>query len=219
MKLNPKVNLKLFSKKLFEWALIISLALHISLFLAFTEFEGSEHIIDDSSMLLEVEDIPETEQFKKPPPPASPAVPIESEDEDLMDDITIEDTEIFDFSNFDAPPPPPPIEEEEIPDFLPLADQPKIIGGLAALQKLVEYPIIARKAGVEGLVTIGVLIDKEGFPVEFRVLKSLGQSGCDEAAIEAIKKIRFTPGKQRGKAIKCWVNIPIRYRLTGIGGS
>lgn len=219
MKTNPKVNLKLRSKKLFEMALIISLAIHIFLFLNFAEFELSGPIIDDSDKLMKIEDIPETEQLKKPPPPASPAIPIESEDEDLMDDITIADTEIFDFSNFEAPPPPPPLEEEEIPEFLPLADQPKIVGGLEALQKLVEYPIIARKAGIQGLVTISVLVDKKGNPIEFIILKSLGKNGCDEAAIEAIKQIKFTPGRQRGRSIKCWVNIPVRYVLTGRGGS
>jgi len=196
MKINPKINQKLRSKKLFELALIISLTLHIFLFLVFAEFEGSGTIIDDSTKMMEIEDIPETEQLKKPPPPASPAVPIESEDENLLEDITIDDTEIIDFSNFEVPPPPPPVEEEEIPDFLPLADQPKIIGGLGALQILVEYPIIARKAGIQGLVTISVLVDKEGNPVEFKILKSLGNNGCDEAAINAIKKIKFTPGNK-----------------------
>ena len=171
--------------------------------------------MEELDQILEIEDIPETEQLKKPPPPAAPSVPIESEDEDLMEDITIEDTEILDFSNFDVPPPPPPIEEEEIPDFLPLENQPKPIGGIGAIQKLIKYPEIAIKAGIQGQVVIHVLVNEEGIPVETRVLKSLGNSGCDEAAIDAILKTRFTPASQRNRPVKFWMSIPIKFQLTG----
>jgi len=215
MKVNPRVNMKLKARKLFEVCLILSLAVHIFFFLAFKEFTGADIAMDELDQILEIEDIPETEQLKKPPPPAAPAVPIESEDEDLMDDITIEDTEILDFSNFDAPPPPPPIEEEEIPDFLPLENQPKPIGGIAAIRKLIKYPEIARKAGIQGQVVIHVLVNEEGVPIETKVLKSLGNSGCDEAAIDAIMKTRFTPASQRNRPVKFWMSIPITFQLKG----
>ena len=215
MKVNPKVNIKLRTRKLYEVCLILSLAGHIFFFLAFKEFASSDLDLEKLDQILEIEDIPETEQLKKPPPPSAPAVPIESEDEDLMDDITIDDTEILDFSSFDAPPPPPPIEEEEIPDFLPLENHPKPIGGIAAIRKLIKYPEIARKAGIQGQVVIHVLVNEEGVPVNTRVLKSLGNSGCDEAAIDAIMKTRFTPATQRGRAVKFWMAIPIRFQLKG----
>ena len=215
MKVNPKVNIKLRTRKLFEVCLILSLAGHIFFFLAFKEFSSADLDLEKLDQILEIEDIPETEQLKKPPPPSAPAVPIESEDEDLMDDITIDDTEILDFSSFDAPPPPPPIEEEEIPDFLPLENQPKPIGGIAAIRKLIKYPEIARKAGIQGRVVIHVLVNEEGVPVDTKVLQSLGNSGCDEAAIDAIMKTRFTPATQRGRAVKFWMSIPITFQLKG----
>jgi len=207
--------MKLRARKLFEVCLILSLAVHIFLFLAFKEFKSADIEIEDLDKVLEIEDIPETEQLKKPPPPAAPAVPIESEDEDIMDDITIADTEILDFSNFDAPPPPPPIEEEEIPDFLPLENQPHPIGGIQAIQKLIKYPEIARKAGIQGQVVIHVLVNEKGIPIDTKVLKSLGNSGCDEAAISAIMKTRFTPASQRNRPVKFWMSIPIRFQLKG----
>jgi protein TonB len=142
-------------------------------------------------------------------------VPIASEDEDIMDDVTIEDTDFFEFDDDMAPPPPPPPEEEEIPPFLPLEDQPKIIGGLDALYKHLKYPEIARKAGIEGTVIISALIGKTGQVEQIRVDKSLGNNGCDEAAINAVKQVKFTPAKQRGRPVKFWYSFPIKFKLTG----
>ena len=156
MKTNPKVNLKIKTRKTLEICMVLSLLMHIGLFLSFKNFEGDDIVIDDVKRVIEVEDIPETEQIKRPPPPAAPALPVESEDEELLDDITIDETDLVNFTQFTAPPPPAPAAEEEIPDFLPLEDQPQIIGGLAAIQKRVVYPSLAKKAGVEGLVQIKV---------------------------------------------------------------
>lgn len=213
MKKNPKVSLKTNSKKMMEICLIASLLVHVVAFLAFKKFEADDLIIDDVEMVLEVQDIPETEQSKQPPPPAAPAVPIESEDEELLDDLTIDDTDIS-FADFDDAPPPPKmiVEEDEIPPFLPFEDQPQIIGGLGTLQRLVVYPEIAKRAEIEGRVTIKVLISREGIPTNFQILESLGEA-CDNAAMAAIRKVKFTPAKQRDKAVPYPMTIPIRFRL------
>ncbi|MFB0515824.1 MAG: energy transducer TonB, partial [Candidatus Neomarinimicrobiota bacterium] len=59
--------------------------------------------------VVETFDIPPTRQFEAPPPPARPSIPVESENENLAEDITIEETELENFE-WEAPP-PPPIEE------------------------------------------------------------------------------------------------------------
>jgi len=105
------------------------------------------------------------------------------------------------------------VEQQMTPEFLPFEDQPKIIGGMAALQKKVQYPEIAKRAGIEGLVLIQTLVDTDGRPVEFKVTKSLGNNGCDEAAIEAIRLIKFIPAKLNGQAVPFRINIPIRFQL------
>ncbi len=213
MKINPKVNMKIKARKTFEYCMVLSLLVHLGLFLAFKNFEGDELDFENVQKIIEVEDIPETEQIKRPPPPTAPALPVESEDEDLLEDITIDETDLVNFTQFSAPP-PPPVAEEEIPDFLPLEDQPQIIGGLSAIQRKVVYPALAKKAGVEGLVQIKVLVSEEGVPIDFQVLRSLGSSGCDEASINAIKTVRFVPAKQRGRPVKFWMSIPIRFQLS-----
>jgi len=105
------------------------------------------------------------------------------------------------------------ITESEIPPFLPFEDQPKIIGGLKALQERVRYPEIAKMAGIEGQVIIEVLVNEEGVPVETKVLKSLGKNGCDEAAVDAIMQIKFTPAKQKGKPVPFRISIPVMFKL------
>ncbi|MFC1554794.1 energy transducer TonB [candidate division KSB1 bacterium] len=212
MIVNPKANLKIKSKKWLEFFLIISIILHIGLFYG-VSFNKEDMVFDDVQKRLDVEDIPETQQINIEPPPPAPSVPVESEDEDLMEDITIDETEIVDYAKVVVPPPPPPVEAIEIPTFLPMQDWPQPIGGIAGIQSKIEYPEIAKRAGIEGTVRINVLVNEKGIPVETRVLESLGASGCDEAAIKAIMDTKFTPAKQRDKPVPFWIAIPVVFKL------
>jgi len=45
------------------------------------------------------------------------------------------------------------------------------------------------------------------------VIKSLGNNGCDEAAINAIKSVKWKPAKQRDKPVKVSVGIPVVFKL------
>ena len=74
------------------------------LFYAFPRFFGESNKIS-TRVQEEIEsfDIPQTEQLKIPEPPARPSVPIASEDEFFDEDITIDDTEIEDFEDWEAP--------------------------------------------------------------------------------------------------------------------
>lgn len=213
MRINPKVDLKAKSKKMLELSLAISLLLHILIFVIFPKFEFEAVEVAQATVLVKVDEIEQTEQVRRPPPPNVPAVPVESEDEDVADDVTIDET-TFDFADVPPPPPPPPEEEEEIPPFLPIEDQPTIIGGYEAIRKHLKYPEIAKKAGIEGSVYIRALIGKDGSPEKIEVLKGLGNVGCNEAAVEAVKHVRFTPAKQRNKTVKFWFTIPIKFQLS-----
>ena len=213
MRVNPKVDLKAKSKKVLELSIAISLVLHILIFIIYPKFEFEAIEVAKATVLVKVDEIEQTQQIRRPPPPNIPAVPVESEDEDIADDVTIDET-TFDFAEVPPPPPAPPGEEEEIPPFLPIEDQPKIIGGYAELRKYLKYPEIAKKAGIEGLVLIRALIGKDGIPEDIQVTKGLGNVGCNEAAIEAVKHVKFTPAKQRNKPVKFWFSIPIRFQLS-----
>ncbi len=89
---------------------------------------------------------------------------------------------------------------------------PDPIGGIRGIAKNVVYPVEAKKAGVEGRVVIQALVDENGDVIKTSVVKSLG-SGCDEAALKAIKKTKFTPGMNKGKKVKAEVTIPVSFKL------
>ena len=209
---NPEANLKLKYRRYIETGLVIALAFLLILFQA--SKRGQVKVAEQGrvDLTIIVEEIPQTEQEKRPPAPSRPTIPVESEDEDIPEDATIEMTEI----NLDElPPPPPPPEQDagETPIFVAYDEPPEPIGGFAAIQGKLIYPEIARKAGVEGRVYINVLIDERGNVIDTKVLKSLGNNGCDEAAIAAIRAVKWKPAKQRDKPVKVWVGIPVVFKL------
>jgi TonB family protein len=90
---------------------------------------------------------------------------------------------------------------------------PEIIGGIQALTKNIVYPESAKEKGIEGKVLIKVYIDEQGNVFDTEIIKSLEKS-CDEAAINAVKKLKFTPAKVNGKNVKVVVIIPISFKLS-----
>ena len=96
--------------------------------------------------------------------------------------------------------------------FVVVEQQPYPIGGLDSLQAKIEYPEIAKRAGIEGKVFIKAYIDEKGNVVDAGVIKGIG-AGCDEAALKAVQETKFIPGMQRGKPVKVQVSIPIIFKL------
>ncbi len=96
--------------------------------------------------------------------------------------------------------------------FVAVEQMPEPIGGIAAIQKNVHYPEIAKRAGVEGRVYVKTYIDENGNVAGTEVVKGIG-TGLDEAAEDAILKTKFKPGMQRGKNVKVQVMVPIQFKL------
>lgn len=168
--------------------------------------------------IVQMEEIKQTTQEMKAPPPPRPPVPVEVpndvifEDVELDLDVTLDlDAEILDI----PPPPPIPVAEEveEEPEIFVVVEQmPVMIGGTARMYELLDYPEIARQAGMEGMVVVQVVITPEGLPKDPVMARSAGDV-LDNAAVEAVMKLTFEPGKQRGKAVSVRLAIPIRFRL------
>lgn len=78
-----------------------------------------------------------------------------------------------------------------------------------------EYPEFAKSAHIEGMVVLDVVILQDGSVGEITVFKSLlaGEGGLDEAAIQAVKKWRFQPGKIAGKPTDTTVRIPLEFEI------
>jgi len=215
LKKNPKFDLKLHYKRIFEISLIISLAVLILAFKFFPKFQKQDVEFDAPQELINVEDVAATKQETPPPPPPKPPIPIEAPSDDVLEDIEISDTELNVDEEVTAPPPPPPaeeVEEEEPAFFVAVEEMPEPIGGIAAIQKLIVYPEIAKRAGVQGRVYVKAFVNENGSVQKVELIKGIG-AGCDEAAMEAVQKTKFKPGKQRGKAVKVQVTVPVLFKL------
>ena len=186
-------------------ATLSSVLLLIFSFLIYPRYLGMLELEDVELQEILIENIPQTQQIERPPPPARPSVPVESEDEDIADDLTIEETDLDNFEAWDAPPPPP---EGPRVKFIPYDDPPQPLSDIRPV-----YPEIAQEAGIEGTVVVQVFIDKKGRVQDTVILKGIPNTGLDEAAISAIRKTRFRPAKQRERAVGVWISIPVNFRL------
>ena len=75
------------------------------------------------------------------------------------------------------------------------------------------YTEEARKAKVQGTITLRVLIGTDGRAKRVQVLKGLGL-GLDERASEAVRTWRFAPAKNaRREPAPSWVTIETRFQL------
>ena len=211
---NPLVDLRAKYKTTIEVCMIIALAILILAFKFFPKLKTNEVVLQGTQELFTVEDIQQTKQENRPPPPPKPPIPIEAPSEDVLEDIEIESTEIDMNANMDAPPPPPKEEkvEEEPTYFVAVEEMPEPIGGIRGIQEKIVYPEIAKRAGVEGKVYVLAFVDETGTVTKAQVIKGIG-AGCDEAALDAVLKTKFKPGKQRGKPVKVQVSIPIIFKL------
>ena len=151
--------------------------------------------------------VPPTEQMQIEKPPARPSVPVASEDEFLDDDITIEETDLDDLEDWDAPPPPP--DQGRKVKFIPYDKAPVPISPIRP-----EYPEIAMEAGIEGTVIVQAFINNKGVVEDTMILKGIPNTGLNEAALEAVKRTRWKPARQRDKKVGVWMSIPINFKLT-----
>ncbi len=200
-----------------EIGLIATLALLIVAFRVDWSPDSDFEVVLSEQEQIEMEEIRQTQQIEQPPPPPKPPVPVEvPNDEVLEDDVLDLDASLdLDEPVASTPPPPPAVEEEEEeePEIFVIVEQmPELIGGLAAIQKQIRYPEIAKKAGVEGRVIVQFIVDEQGGVLDPQVVRGIG-AGCDEEAVRAVQQAKFEPGKQRGKSVKVKMSLPITFKL------
>lgn len=221
-KKNPKADLSRRS------ALFMNIGLSASLLLVIVAFEWRTY--DDSGLMdlgnidddfEDIMEIPPTEQPPPPPPkvqlPEIIEVPDEEEIEEEIEvelDVEVtEETVIEDIVFEEAP------DEEAVDEvFTIVEDQPEFPGGMQAFYKYVadnmDYPSQARRMGIEGRVYVQFVVDKVGNVTEVKSVKGIG-AGCDEEAERVLREApKFKPGKQRGRAVKVRMVLPIIFKLS-----
>jgi len=201
-----------------EIGLILSLLILISAFkLDIQPAEKEDLVIIDRQEEVFVEEIVQTKQELKVPPPPKPVIPVEVPNDEVIENEVINlDSELdIDEPFMDLPPPPAKAEEkveEEEEVFIIVEQMPELIGGIASLSKYITYPEMALRAQIEGKVIVQFIIDKEGNVQDPKVIRGIG-GGCDEIAVKAVKKAKFRPGMQRGKPVMVKYSLPISFTL------
>lgn len=208
----------------FNIGLVVTLIITVMAFTHKTKDDTSAKDLsgnhDDIEEFLEV---PPTEQPPPPPPqiqqPQIIEVPdeeeIEEEIEINMDNEITEETKVEEIV-IAAPEP----EKENVDEiFLVVEEGATFKGGMNAFYEYVgkkmqgKYPAQARRMGIEGKVFVQFVVNRDGSIQDVTIMKGIG-AGCDELAMKVIQESpAWKPGKQRGKAVRQRMVIPIFFKL------
>ncbi len=225
IKKTPKADLE--NKKLLFTE--IGLAITLGIVLAAFEWTSRDVQIDINALPEEVaveeEMMPVTkqEEIKPPPPPPPPKMAevlnIVDNDTEINDELELLDTEAdenteIEFREVEVE---EEVEEETNEVFLIVEEMPSFPGGQEALQKYlaqsVKYPVIAQENGIQGRVFVSFVVDKNGDVTNVKVARPFDPN-LDKEAVRVVKSMpKWTPGKQRGKAVKVSYTVPINFVL------
>jgi protein TonB len=219
-KKNPNANLEKKKGAYFAVGLMMSLALILGLFELKT-FDISATDLGQLHLDLMEEEVIPISQQAPPPPPPPPApttqIQIVEDDEEIEEELIIEDMEVDEETKIEAvfEEVEEEVQEEEI--FTIVEKMPEFPGGTEQLFKYlgknIEYPPMAKDAGIKGKVYVTFVVDKDGSITDVKVLRGIG-GGCDEEAIRVVKGMpKWNPGKQRGKSVRVQYNLPINFIL------
>ena len=79
-----------------------------------------------------------------------------------------------------------------------------------------EYPEMARRASIEGVVWLKALVDKEGKVRDVIVVKESGaNAGFEDAAVQQAQNTTWKPAISNGQPVAVWVTYKVVFRLKG----
>ena len=162
-----------------------------------------------------------------PPPPPEPEVPEVTTELNVIEDDAESDNEVGIISsevtatteNVEITPVQIEQEEEEVEDeiFQVVEQDPEFPGGVEALYKFVQqnikYPQLAKENNITGRVFVQFVVEKDGSVSNVRAARDIG-GGCGAEAVRVVKSMpKWTPGKQRGKAVRAAYTLPVNFNL------
>jgi len=224
-KKHPEVDIAQYKGMIRNFGIIFSLLIVLVVF-EFPTFEKAA-LVDLGKVDTQMEEfveIPPTEQ-KAPPPPTikSPEIIAVADEELIEEEIKIdldvefdEETIVEEVSEVIVG--QTEIEEEVVEEIFTIVEESAApIGGLAEFYAYIgsqmKYPELAKRLRVEGKVFVKFVVDKDGSITQLEVVKGIG-ANCDEEAIRVLKTVpKWKPGRQRGRAVKQYMVIPIHFKL------
>jgi len=170
--------------------------------------------------IIEEEEMEITRQEEPPPPEPSQELII------VEDHVEVEEERIIDVEATvqtvvqEAAPRVVVEVEEEVEEqriFQIVEQQPEFPGGeearLRFLRDNVNYPMMAREAGIQGTVFVTFVVERDGSITGVEIIRGIG-GGCDEEAVRVTRMMpRWSPGKQRNRPVRTQFRMPIRFAL------
>ena len=190
--------------------------------------EAKVAALEDTTQVLVEEEMIAIQNELPPPPPEAPAIPVLSDQIDIVDDdikldedlfINLEDNnqavEIQDYK--EAVVEEEEVEEEAIP-FQLVEQKPSFNGGDANefskwVNSRLVYPEIAKENGVQGRVTLQFTVEADGRVTNVKVLRGVDESLDKEAVRVVSSSPKWKPGKQRDRAVKVTYTFPVIFQL------
>lgn len=225
MKKSPKANLEVHKNTFILMGLVLGISV---LFFAF-EWSTETKKLDETVIVQDIlaeEEIEVTRREPTPPPPPPPPEPETPEIIEVVEekvetkfDIQVEDNQAQRQVQTYVPPPPPKPKQEEVTEeiFVVVENQPEFPGGNAAMMKFlsdnIKYPVIAQENGIQGRVICNFVVERDGSITDVQVVRGVDPS-LDREAVRVIQSMpRWTPGKQRGQAVRVRFTLPVVFRL------
>ena len=206
----------------------VGLVVALSVILIAFEWTSKPAVEDDTEMVQQIEFEDEMIVTRRQEPPKEqpkPETPKVAEVLDIVeDDVEIEDFDFdmevdedteYDFTMVEDD--EEEIEEEQI--FYIVEDMPTFNGGDPAIEfrkyifENLEYPEIAAENGISGRVIVQFAVNNRGRVVDAVVVRSVDPALDKEAIRVVMASPPWTPGKQRGKAVKVLFTFPINFVL------
>ena len=221
---NPNIDLERKRGMFFSIGLSLSMLLVLTAFEWRTKVQPSIPDFEEEELSFEALYEPVVTEINLPPKPEllkrelkNPVIIVVPNDEILaiVQKVIVSEPEV-DFDKLmiaEAEPVEPPTDE-----FFEIVEKmPEPYGGMTAFMKFlgaeIKYPRIARQNHIEGRVFAQFIIDEEGQITQLKIIKGIG-GGCDEEALRVIAMAPdWKPGKQRGRAVKVRMIVPVHFRL------
>ena len=225
LKKNPKADLEKRRGLYLEIGLVVILAATLVAF-EVKSYDSEEETAFQREVIDEPEEVIIQTDVVEPPPPPPPEVPevttlinVVDDEQKIENEFVVnaevtEETKNVEITQVKVE------EEEEVaeePIFTVVESEPEFPGGMEALYKYlaqnIKYPQLARENGITGKVYVTFVVEKDGSIANPRILRDIG-GGCGAEAIRVVKAMpKWSPGKQRGKAVRVQFNLPVNFNL------
>jgi protein TonB len=210
--------------------LLVGFAVVLALIYAGFELFASEdkaptfEMNDDEFITVVDDDVIATDQT--PPPPPEPQQQTQEVvlnivenniqvSTDLTFDVEFNEDEVI--TDFDEGEVELVVEEtDDEPPMMFTEEMPEYPGGPEALNAFltreIQYPEVARNNGITGTVLIEFVVEKDGRVSNAKVKVPLFPE-CDKEAVRGVMAMpKWKPGKNMGKPVRCFYQVPVTFR-------